>query len=264
MKLEVNGYTMYYREQGPPDGLPVVFIHGFPFSHRLWDPQLETLPDRFRGVAYDVRGHGASDVGDGQYSVEFFVDDLLGLLDHLAIDQAVVCGLSMGGYIALRALERHPDRFQGLVLCDTRSTADPDQTKVERARTIRAVKTGGVEPFAEEFVKAVFAPATLKANPPTVKLIRDIIAATDPLAIGGTLLALAARTDTTPALSRITLPTLILVGQHDALTPVANSEAMAALLPRAELHIIPGAGHVSNLENPTVFNEHLLTFLERF
>lgn len=264
MKLEVNGHSLYYREQGPADGLPVVFIHGFPFSHRLWDPQLKALPDSYRGVAYDVRGHGKSDVGDGQYSVELFVDDLLGLLDHLAIDQAVVCGLSMGGYIALRALERHPDRFQGLILCDTRSTPDTDQVKVERTTTIRAVKTGGLQPFAEGFVKAVFAPASFTVIPAVVHKIRDIIAATDPLAISGTLLALAARTDTTPALSRITVPTLILVGQHDTLTPPADAEAMHSQLPKAELHIIPGAGHVSNLENRTAFNEHLLAFLERF
>ncbi|MCH7865447.1 MAG: alpha/beta fold hydrolase [Proteobacteria bacterium] len=136
MKIEINGHRLNYREQGPPDGLPVVFIHGFPFNHRTWDPQLKALPDNCRGVAYDVRGHGESDVGDGQYSVEFFVDDLLGLMDHLAIEQAVVCGLSMGGYIALRALERHPNRFQGLVLCDTRSTPDTDQVRVERARPV--------------------------------------------------------------------------------------------------------------------------------
>lgn len=264
MKIEVNGHSLYYREQGPTEGLPVVFIHGFPFSHRMWDPQLKALPGSYRGVAYDIRGHGDSAVGNGQYSVEFFVDDLIGLLDHLAIDQGVVCGLSMGGYIALRALERHPDRFQGLVLCDTRSTADPDATRVDRAKTITAVKTNGVQPFAEGFAKAVFAPASFAAIPLVVQQIQDIITATDPLSIGGTLLALAARTDTTPALSGITIPTLILVGEHDALTPPADAEAMQAQLPNAELHVIPGAAHLSNLENPTVFNRHLLAFLERF
>ena len=264
MKIEINGHRLNYREQGPPDGLPVVFIHGFPFNHRTWDPQLKALPDNCRGVAYDVRGHGESDVGDGQYSVEFFVDDLLGLMDHLAIEQAVVCGLSMGGYIALRALELHPNRFQGLVLCDTRSTPDTDQVRVERARTVASVKANGVQPFAEGFVKAVFAPASFAAIPAVVQQVRDMITATDPLAIGGTLLALAARTDTTPALSRITLPALIMVGQYDALTPPADAEALLSRLPKAELHIIPGAGHLSNLENPTVFNEWLFSFLERF
>ena len=261
LKADINGHSLNYVVQGTEDGLPVVFIHGFPFSHRMWEPQLEALPHRYRAVAYDVRGHGDSEVGHGQYTVELFVDDLIGLLDHLAVDRAVVCGLSMGGYIALRAVERHPERFRGLVLCDTRSEADTDEARIKRAGTIAAVRSRGVEAFAEEFVKLVLASRTLTANTSVVQKVKDMITANDPLGICGTLLALAARTDTTPALPAMNLPALVLVGEHDALTPSADAQAMDQALPQANLHVIPNAAHMSNLENPAAFNERLLAFL---
>ncbi len=262
MKADINGHSLNYVVQGTDNGLPVVFIHGFPFSHRMWGPQLKALPHRYRAIAYDVRGHGDSDVGNGQYTVELFVDDLLGLFDHLVIDRAVVCGLSMGGYIALRAVEHYPGRFRGLVLCDTRSESDTNEAKVKRAETIAAVRSRGVPAFAEEFVKVVLAPHTLEANPAVVQMTREMITANDTLGVCSTLLALAARTDTTPALPAMNLPALVLVGEHDTLTPPADAQAMARALPDAELHVIPDAAHMSNLENPAAFNEHLLGFLE--
>ncbi len=261
MKADINGHSLNYVVQGADNGLAVVFIHGFPFNHRMWQPQLQALPRLYRAIAYDVRGHGDSDVGNGQYTVELFVDDLLGLLDHLAVDRAVVCGLSMGGYIALRAVERHPERFQGLILCDTRSEADTNEAKVKRSGTIAAVRSHGVAAFAGEFVKLVLAPRTLEANPSVVQITREMITGNDTLGVRGTLLALAARTDTTPALPDMNLPALVLVGEHDTLTPPADAESLADALPDAELHVIPGAGHMSNLENPAAFNERLLAFL---
>ncbi|MFB0516427.1 MAG: alpha/beta fold hydrolase, partial [Candidatus Neomarinimicrobiota bacterium] len=166
MKVNLNGHALNYVVTDAADGLPVVFIHGFPFNHRMWQPQLQVLPHRYRAIAYDVRGHGESDVGDGQYTIELFVDDLLVLLDHLEVDKAVVCGLSMGGYIALRAVERQADRFRGMVLCDTKSEADTNESKITRAETMKAVKSLGVTAFADEFVKAVLAPGTIETNPP--------------------------------------------------------------------------------------------------
>lgn len=262
MKVDLNGHGVDYVVKGADDGLPVVFIHGFPFSHRMWEPQLEALPHRYRAIAYDVRGHGESDVGDGQYTMELFVDDLMAILDHLGIEQAVVCGLSMGGYIALRAVERHQRRFRGMVLCDTRSEADTNEARIGRAETIKAVKLWGVRAFAGEFVQAVLAVETLKTNPAVVQEVSGIIVANDPLGTGGTLLALAARTDTTSALPAMDLPALILVGEHDTVTPPADARALQAGLPQAELYVIPHAGHMSNLENPAAFNERLLAFLE--
>jgi tellurite resistance protein TerC len=263
MRFTTNGLQIDYDTDGPRTGVPVLFIHGFPFGKAMWKPQVEALKERYHVVSYDVRGHGASEKGDGQYTIELFVDDLLGLADHLRLPKMVCVGLSMGGYIALRAAERSPERFRALVLCDTRSEADGNEGKVKRAAQALAVKSEGVKKFAAAFVKAVFYEKTFQTNPKAVDEISAMIEACSPLAIAGTLIALAARTDTTSALYGINMPTLLLVGQHDTLTPPSASFAMKEKLPNAELHIIPEAAHVSNLENPGEFNRHLLAFLDR-
>lgn len=262
MKVKLNGLSVNYTERGVPQGLPVVFIHGFPFNHEMWEPQMKALPNTIRAITYDVRGHGQSDVGDGQYSIEFFVDDFMALLDHLVISRAVVCGLSMGGYIALRAFERHPDRSKGLILCDTRSEADPNEGRVKRSASIKAVKTDGVDAFAEGFVKAVFAEETFRTNPGAIEMIKKQIRANSPIGIAGTLLALASRTDTTDVLPRINVPTLILVGEHDKITPPSASQAMKDKIKNSELHILKHAAHMSNIENADEFNSHVTGFLK--
>lgn len=255
--------SINYIERGPTSGLPLVFIHGFPFSLEMWEPQLRVFSDKYRSVAYDVRGHGSSDVGDGQYSIEFFVDDLLALLDHLGIEKTVLCGLSMGGYIALRTLERFPGRVKGVILCDTRSEADSNEAKIRRSNTVKSIKVRGVKEFAEDFVKSIFAKETLQSKPEIVDRIKRIILNTSPLGICGTQLALASRTDTTPMLSSISVPALILVGEHDSLTPPSAAQALHEKIAGSELHIIPNAAHVSNLENTEMFNARIASFLNK-
>jgi 3-oxoadipate enol-lactonase len=263
MEFNTNGLKIYYSDAGPKNGLPVVLIHGFPFRSAMWQPQIDALSGRYRVVAADVRGHGRSDAGDGQYTLEFFVDDLLALLDHLEIPSAVLVGLSMGGYIALRAAERNPDRVRALVLCDTRSEADSNEAKVKRSAHIRRVKKDGTGPFAEDFVKSVFSPEAFQNNPSAVEFIKEIIRNNPPAGICGTLLALASRTDATPSLPDIKVPTAVVVGEKDILTPPSLARAMQEKIPEAELHIIPGAAHMSNLENPEEFNKVLLDFLSK-
>jgi pimeloyl-ACP methyl ester carboxylesterase len=169
----------------------------------------------------------------------------------------------MGGYIALRAIERHSERFRALILADTRSEADGNDAKVKRATQAKAVKIDGAKKFAEGFVKAVFWEKSFQTKPEAVDMIRSIIEKTSPRGIAGTLMALASRTDTTASLPNMTIPTLILVGEHDAITPTSASQSMKEKIPNAELHIIPEAAHMSNLENPAEFNNHLLNFLKR-
>ncbi|MBI1806664.1 MAG: alpha/beta fold hydrolase [Ignavibacteria bacterium] len=262
MKFKRDDIGIEYEVGGPRTGIPVVFIHGFPFNKSMWKPQVDALKKDYYVITYDVRGHGASDVGDGQYTVEYFVDDLIGLLDHVKISRAVVVGLSMGGYIALRAIERNPERFRGVILCDTRSEADNNEGKIKRANQAKAVQTDGLRKFAESFVKVVFYEKTFETNPRAVEMIREIIERSDPRAVVGTIIALAGRTDSTSALYTINVPTLILVGQHDGLTPPSASHAMKEKIPKAELHVIPNAAHLSNLENPEEFNTHLANFLK--
>jgi 3-oxoadipate enol-lactonase len=263
MRALINNNHLFYTEEGPGDGLPVVFLHGFPFNHAMWLEQLQAINGFCRAVAYDIKGHGMSDVGDGLYSVEAHVDDLLALLDALHIEKTVIVGLSMGGYITLRALERNPERFCAAVLCDTRSEADTDKGREGRFAGVKTVKREGSGVFADNFVKAIFSESSLSRRPEAVKKIHQIIESTPPLSIAGTLLALASRTDTTASLERIQIPALILVGENDVVTPVEAARKMHERIRGSELHIIPGAGHMSNLENPEVFNEKLVAFLRR-
>jgi len=257
--FQSNGVSLAYEDRGPRGGKPIVFVHGFPFSRKMWTAQAELLEKDFRVVLYDVRGHGESEAGDGPFFLEHLVDDLVGLLDHLKIEKAVLCGLSMGGYIALRAVERNPERVAALVLADTKSEADGNEAKVKRAQGLAALQKNGPAAYAENFVKNVFAKANVAS--PAAAAIKSVIAANPPAGIGGTLLALAARTDTTASLAKIAVPTLVLVGEEDAVTPPAAAEALARGIPGAKLHKIPGAAHMSNLENSAAFNQHLLAFL---
>ena len=263
MRLQVHGVGIEYQTEGPRTGLPVVLIHGFPFSREMWKPQVELLRKNYYVITYDVRGHGASETGDGQFTVELFVDDLISLLDHLKLSRAVVAGFSMGGYIALRAIERHPDRFRALILCDTKSEPDNNEGKIRRAGQVKAVKLFGTKQFAENFLRTVFYEKTFTVKPDAVDLIRGIIEKSDTAGVAGTLIALAARTDTTPSLYSIAVPALIIVGQHDALTPLSAANAMKVKIPGAELRAIPHAAHMSNLENPDEFNEALIEFLKK-
>ena len=264
MHALINGGNIHWEELGAADAPSVVFLHGFPFSLEMWRAQMELVAaNGFRALAYDIRGHGMSDVGDGQFTIESHVDDLFALLDELKIGRTVIVGLSMGGYITLRALERSPERFLAAVLCDTRSESDTNEGRIRRAVSASGVKKTGSAAFAEDFVKAVFAPESVTRSAGAIEAIRRTIARTTPLSIAGTLIALAGRSDTTAALAGLSLPTLILVGEKDITTPPAASAAMHERIRGSELHIVPGAAHMSNLENPQFFNEKLLGFLRR-
>jgi 3-oxoadipate enol-lactonase len=263
MNAVINGSNLHYEDAGNKDAMPVIFLHGFPFSHEMWNQQIELTAQKYRAVAYDIKGHGLSDVGDGQYTIESHVDDLFALMDHLQLQQALIVGLSMGGYIALRALERNQDRFLAAVLCDTKSEADTPEGKLRRFAGMVEVKKTGSQQFAETFLKTIFAAETFSTKPGVVEAIRRIISRTPPLSIAGTLLALAARTDTSAVLQQIRIPVLVLVGAADQVTPPALSQAMHERIKGSVLQIVPRAAHMSNLENPEVFNQSFLSFLDR-
>jgi len=263
MKAEINGAEIFYTDTGDKSATPIVLIHGFPFNSDMWRPQIDLLKDSYRVITYDVRGHGRSDVGDGQYTLEMFVDDLIALLDYLQLEKVVLCGLSMGGYIALRAVERNPERCHALILSDTTSNADSNEAKLRRAASIKTIKSTGARPYAEEFPKAVLSPHTFLKGSGVVETVKSMIQSNSTLGICGALLAMAARTETTPSLPKISVPTLILVGREDKTTPPELSEKMHQLIPNSELQIVSNAAHLSNLENPEEFNTHLHNFLTR-
>lgn len=262
MEALIGGVRTYYIDTGVRPGFPVVLIHGMTFDHRMWIPQIELFRRYHRVIAYDLRGHGKSEVGDGQYTYSRFVDDLTGLLDFLEVESAVLCGLSMGGAIAIRACVYHPERVRALVACDTTCGPDADDSKKQRELAIKAIKKEGLGPFAGDFLKKVFAPSSFETNKEVIEEIRKTIVSSSPLGICGALLAQAARTDLCAGLSGIAVPTLFVVGAVDALTPPGVMEKMREQVPGARMAIIPSAGHVSNLENVGEFNRVVGDFLE--
>lgn len=253
---------LFFLDQGPRTALPIVFIHGFPFDHAMWAPQVQALQNEFRVVTYDVRGLGRSFLPAAPATMESYVDDLYALLDHLHISAPVLCGLSMGGYIALRAVEREPRRARALILADTRSDADAEPVRQNRLAMIRAIEKDGLRPLADDFIKKAFAPCTLAENKPCVAAIHDTILRHDPKGVCVAVKAIMSRTDTTPSLAKIAVPTIVLGGDNDAFTPPATCQALASAIPGAKFALIPHAGHLSSLENPQTFNRHLLGFLQ--
>jgi 3-oxoadipate enol-lactonase len=171
MHIQVHAALLHVVEKGEQTAPPVVFIHGFPFSHHMWDDQVAAVSPTHRTIAYDLRGLGVSSLGDGQYTVEGHVEDLIAVLNHFGIEKAVIVGLSLGGYITLRALESHPERFRAAILCDTRSEADGNEAKINRARAVAAVKSRGSGWFADDFMPKVFAEGSFTRIPKVLEQI---------------------------------------------------------------------------------------------
>jgi pimeloyl-ACP methyl ester carboxylesterase len=261
LQLIVNDLTVGYTDEGPGNATAIIFIHGFPFNRSLWADQVEMLKDNFRVISYDVRGHGGSDIGNEDFSIDLFVTDLISLMNRLKIDAAVVCGLSMGGYIALRAMEQHSTRFLGLILSDTQCGADTPEGKEKRMKAIDSINHGDVQSYADASIINLFATQSFETKQEEVVTIRSIIEKTSKVTLCKTLMALANRNETCASLTQINVPVLILVGEDDKITPVGSAIFMHERVKGSVMAIIEGAGHLSNLENTSSFNSHLNKFL---
>ena len=256
----LNGVTICYDDLGAGK-TPFLFIHGFPFDKSSWHPQMDFLKKTHRVIAYDIRGFGKSTAGNEIASINLFAADLIKLMDALQIDKAVVCGLSMGGYILLNAVHHNPERFAGIILCDTQCLADSPATKEKRSKSITQIKARGLKNYAETFVINVFCRETLVAKKELVEKIKGVIVSTSPLTITQTLSALAERRDMCTALNEISIPALILCGKEDAATMLTQSEYLNHHIANSTLHYIERAGHLSNLEQPDEFNNLLIGFI---
>ncbi len=253
----------YFIKEATPPAKTIVFIHGFPFNKNMWITQLESLPPHISGIAVDVRGHGNSTMGHGFFSIDVFARDLLVFLKKLGIDKAIVCGISMGGYVALRAYQIQPQLFSGLILSDTNAVADNNAAKLKRFDSIQSVLRNGKRAFSIGFVNNVFSPKSLVENNEAVDLIKSSIRRNTESSICATLLALASRTDTTESLKDISVPTLVIRGAEDNITTKEQSETLASNIPDSSYVEIPECGHLPNLEDTETFNREMNTFLER-
>jgi len=257
----IEGATIEYDVRG--EGPSVLLFHAFPLGLSMWDAQVEALMATHRVVRFDARGFGGSAPGDGPLTMERIADDGALLLDHLEIERAVVGGCSMGGYAAFAFVRRHPERLAGLVLQDTRAGADTEEARANRASLATRVLAEGASAAAEAFLPKLVGETTRRERPALVASLRERILATSPRGIANALSGLAARADSRETLPTITVPTLVLVGAEDVMTPPGEAATMAAAIPRARLDVIAGAGHLANLEDPVALNAALVAFLAR-
>lgn len=261
MEYTINGLKVFTK--GNKNNKAIIFVHGFPYDHTMWDYQVETLKDNYYCVTYDIRGLGQSYIGDGQYTMEAFVWDLYSIIDELHIEKPILCGLSMGGYISLRAIEKEQERFAGLILCDSRSEADNNDGKIVRSNAIDKINVQGVEAFVSEFVPKCFHPKTPQKLEEMYSRIYDITKNQNSVGVKGSLLAMLSRRDTTASLNKIKIPTLILVGKKDVLTPPEVMENIAKKIKGSNYYIVPKAGHMTPLENPEYVNAKIEKFLTK-
>jgi pimeloyl-ACP methyl ester carboxylesterase len=252
-----------YDDVGP--GPVVVLLHGFPFDRSLWKAQETSVGSVYRVIAPDLRGHGRTAAPEGVYTMDAMADDVMELLDALQITEPVVLGgQSMGGYVALSAALRYPDRFRGLILVNTRAGADaPEAARIRQALAAQVEATGETGAVVEAMLPKLFSSLTRARHPEVIARLHDVMVRTRALAVAGALRGMAIRPDRTVDLPRLTMPALVLAGADDVITPPAEAEAMARGLPNARLEIIPEAGHVAPAENFAACDRAILEFLGR-
>jgi pimeloyl-ACP methyl ester carboxylesterase len=280
VRISINGRSTRYLEAGA--GWPLILLHAFPLNADMWRPQLERVPTGWRMIAPDFRGFGpaaqSADDGSGsggeakhpepqQGSTRdaLTLDDLAGdidaLMDALEIAEAVIGGLSMGGYVAFALTRTSPSRFTGMVLADTRAPADTAEGREGRRKMIEMVRAHGPGAVADQMLPRLLGPTTQKTRPEVTTSVRQMIESASADGIASAVQAMLTRPDSTPDLARISWPVLIMVGGEDGITPVTDAEEMNRGVARSRVVVLPAAGHLSNLEAPEAFSRALEDFL---
>jgi 3-oxoadipate enol-lactonase len=260
VKARVNGVELNYEVEGPEGAPWITFSHALCNNLTLWDDQAALLRDRYRVLRYDHRGHGGSEATPGPYTFPMIIADAIALWDHLGVKQSHWCGLSIGGMMGYGLAQDHGDRLLSLVACDSRPDAPPDYQAYFQHR-IDVAAESGMEGLVDLTIERWFTPATVKANPPVLDKVRNMIRTTDPVGHAGCCEALKTLAFGS-RLGEIRTRTLIIGGAEDKGAPPEALAEAAKAIPGARHVLVPSAGHISNLENPPVFNKALVEFLE--
>ena len=258
MIAQIGGARIGYDDMG--QGTPVVFLHAFPLNRSMWTPQTSALAADWRCIAIDFRGFGES-AADGPFAIDRYADDVAQLLDELGVRRAIVIGLSMGGYIAFALWRRHASRVRALVLADTRAGADSPETRERRHELMTLALHEGPAAVADRQLVGLLGKTTRERRPDIASAVRAIAASATVAGIIGALEAMLGRPDSTPTLATVTVPTLIVVGDQDVITPAKEARAMQAALPGSRLELLSSTGHLSSVERPAAFNAVLVEFL---
>lgn len=261
MFTTINGFRCSFTDIG--EGQTILFVHGFPLSRAIWQPQIEALAKNYRVIAPDLRGHGESSAPAGVYAMDTFAEDLQALIAERKCGPVILVGHSMGGYINFAFYRKFPQSVRALVLFCTRAGADSEEGKTGRENLAQRTEREGAAAVAEQMLPKMLAPATAASRPDLVEHVRKMMLATSVTGLVGSLRGMAARPSSLELLPQINAPTLIVAGEHDAIIPTAESAALARAIPHAELAMIPGAGHLASLENPDAVMATLHAFLAK-
>ncbi len=259
MIININDTRLAFVDEGR--GQPILFIHGFPLSRAIWQPQIEALAKNFRVIAPDLRGHGESAAPAGVYNMSTFADDLDALIEARQCGPVVLAGHSMGGYISFAFYRRYPQKVRGLALFCTRAGADSEEGKAGRENLAQRAEREGAAAVAEQMLPKMLAATTTASRPELVTHVRQIMLATSINGLAGSLRGMAARPSSLDLLSKIAVPALVIAGAGDLIIPIQEAEMMAQGIPNAPLHLISNAGHLASLENPAEVNARLRDFL---
>ncbi|WP_166242368.1 alpha/beta fold hydrolase [Paenibacillus turpanensis] len=253
--------ALHYVRKG--SGYPVVLIHGFPFSHTMWEPQIEMLSKDYDVIAPDLPGFGGSPVVN-PITIAEMADQVAELLSSLEIRKCIIVGFSMGGYVSFELLQRHSELAGGLVLADTKAGNDTEEGKAGRRKLAEAVIANGSGAASEAMLGKLLAPNASTVKPELVQQVDRMIREASPEAIAAASLAMAERADMTSSLGDIRIPVLVLVGSEDGITPPDGAKQMASAISEASVKVIDQAGHLANLEQPQAFTEALLEWLKKY
>ena len=243
-------------------GMPVLFVHGFPHDRTLWTPQLQGMTAQARVLAVDLRGFGETSVAP-PFSMDQYADDLVGFMNTLHLDRAVVAGLSMGGYVAFAMWRRHPNRIRGLVLANTRAGADSEEARQKRRHLMTVAREEGSVAIADAMLTGMLGKTTRARRPDIVNEVHRMISSAPVDGVIGALQAMIDRPDSNETLETIDVPVLVVAGDEDAIIPIEEVRSMQAATRGSSLEVIAGAGHLSNLERPAAFNHVVSEFLAK-
>lgn len=258
MNIVVDGTPIAFDDRG--HGLPMVLLHAFPLDSTMWQPQCGALVPQCRCITPDLRGFGKSGTA-GPHTMDRYADDVVALLDSLHIERAVIGGVSLGGYIAFALWRRHRSRIRALVLADTRAEADTEEGRQRRVELAALAREKGRAAVAAKLLPGLVGKSTREGNPALYDAIHGIMMGASIEGIVGASEAMAARPDSTDLLGGIDVPTLVVCGDEDAVTPARSMRQMAARIPHARFEALSGAGHLSNMERPAAFNHVVSEFL---
>lgn len=259
MVVPINDCDLFFVDIGPRSASPIILLHGFPLNHTMWQAQLQALSSQYRCIAPDLRGFGHSFNDADENAIDLMADDVFALMNYIGLDTATICGFSMGGYVSFAMWRKQPQRFQRLMLLDTKASRDTASILAGRYKLIDSVSRNGARVAADALLPRLLHLPT--AKPELAQTVRRMVLATSPASIMQGTRAMIVRMDAAAILPSISVPTCIVAGEHDTLVPMSEAMLMQERIPNASLEVIRGVGHLTPMEAPVTVTQIMREFM---